>query len=137
MIDASTKQTTSKSTSTGQSGKSPLDALEELLQNAKSKGGAPGTKLSSPDRPGGNITESTPEKSEKEILAEIEIKKQALKQQEQVLIQQQVVAMQQEASVSPQVKARTQQDQQAAEQKQEKQQVAQEYQIRQLGHTKV
>lgn len=112
-------------------GKSPLDALEELLKTAKAKPGAPAgaTEL--------NQTPEEPKKSEEEILAEIEAKKMALKQQEEELVKQQLLAMQEETSHSPQAQARTDQIHLAEEQKHQEEEVDAKYKIRQLSHTKI
>ena len=124
-------------TSAGGSGDvNPLDALEELLKNAQSKGAGgkggmpmPGGAPAKPPEPQGP--------SEEELLAAINLKKQELKQADAQAAQIQIQAMKQEAVSSDSAKARKEQDKAAAKQKKEEQQVADEYAIRQLSHTKV
>jgi hypothetical protein len=114
-------------------GKSPLDALEELLKDAKDKGGA-----ASPGQPAAPAPVKKEEgPSEEERLDKLAAQEALHKQQEQLEVQQELQKIKIEAAQSPQAHARMEQDQAKQEEQQSSQQSSKGFEIRQLKHSKV
>lgn len=117
--------------------KSPLDVLEDILQDAKQgKSGPGGQGGGSSNGSGGAQDDTPPEKSQEEILAEIAARGEERRVLEAEEIKGRIAAIE-ATKQSPQYLATQQQKQQSELEEQQEDAKMDGNQIQQLGHTKI
>jgi hypothetical protein len=128
--------------------KSPLDILEELLNDTKAKGGAKGKSSAAlpgvnPGVPDGGAADEAAEaaaKAEEAAKAAEEAERQRIIAQRKLEDEQHLIAQRaamEELKNTPQYQARVQQDQQEEEEHKQHDEAVQGYEIKQLEHKKI
>lgn len=137
-------------------GKNPLDALEELLKDAKAKSDQKkidqtplsNIQAANSNLPGGmaamtgaeaqNLTQAQNENIDSEAeMKQVQELEEKQKKSDESQLKQHLKDMKQVIQVSPQTQVRDQQNHDKKIEEQDKQQVEEDYKIRQLGHQKI